>query len=37
MSVHILRTQSWAGGFTEPPATARLRHNTFYKQKKNRL
>ena len=21
MSVHILRTQSWVGGFTEPPAT----------------
>ena len=24
MSVHILRTQSWAGGFTEPPATTRI-------------
>ena len=32
--IHILFAQKWAGGFTEPPATARLRHHAIRKQKK---
>ena len=41
--IHISHTQKWAGGHRCSlrhnvchPATARLRHHTFYKQKKNR-